>query len=122
MKLRRSLLVAVLLAMAGNINAAQDTPRTRSEAAAAWSEDGLEKVKIKGLDVAFVRPGSSLAGYDKVLLQPPSVAFRRNWGKSSSDVGGRVRPEDAQRIKDRLAQLVSEELAREFQQGGYTLV
>lgn len=122
MMLRRSLLVAVLLAMAGTVNAAQETPRTRSEAAAAWSEDGLEKVKIKGLDVAFVRPGASLAGYDKVLLRAPSVAFRRNWGRSSMDAGGRVRPEDAQRIKDRLAQLVSEELAGEFQKGGYMLV
>lgn len=122
MKFRHGFLAALVFATAGISSAAPETPKTRSDAAAAWSEDGLQKVKISGIDVAFSRPGSSLAGYDKVLLQPPSVAFRRDWGRSSRDGAGRVRPEDAQRIKDRLSELVSQELASEFQAGGYVMV
>lgn len=122
MKFRNSLLAAVLVALVGTSAAAPQAPRNRGEASAAWSEDGLQRVKIKGIDVAFVRPGTSLAGYDKVLLGAPSVAFRRDWGKASSNGAVRVRPEDAQRIKDRLAELVSQELAGEFQAGGYVLV
>lgn len=122
MKLRHGMLAALLLAMAGSAYAAPETPKSRSDAASAWSEDGLQKVKVRGIDVAFARPGTSLAGYDKVLLRAPSVAFRRDWGRGPQMGADRVRPEDAQRIKDRLSQLVSQELASEFQAGGYVMV
>ena len=122
MKLRHALTAALLLALSGSALAAPEAPANRSDAASTWSEDGLQKVKISGIDVAFARPGTSLAGYDKVLLRAPSVAFRRDWGRSSRSAADRVRPEDAQRIKDRLAELVSQEIAAEFQAGGYVLV
>jgi hypothetical protein len=95
-------------------------PRTSKEAAASWTEDGLQKVAIRGLDVAYARPGASLAQYDKVLLGPVSIAFRRNWERGDG-VDGRIRPEDAQRIKDRLTGLLMEEMAKELSAGGYTI-
>ena len=119
--LRYAFLAAFLTLWVGSASAQEQDPRSRGQAAEAWTQDGLQKVAIKGLDVAFVRPGSSLAGYDRVLLLPPSVAFRRDWGRSSSSVSGRVRPEDAQRIKDRLAELITQELTSEFTAGGYVL-
>ena len=101
----------------------ESVPRTRKEAAAQWTDDGLQSVKISGLDVVYVRPGSSLAGYDKFRLPPISVAFRKNWDRDSSGVGirSRVSAKDAQRIKDRLATLGREELVKELTAGGYTL-
>lgn len=119
--IRGGMLTALLFAMASIAGAQDVTPKTRREASEAWTQDGLQKVTIKGIDVAFARPGASLAGYAKVLLLPPSVAFRRDWGRTPGSLTGRVRAEDAQKIKGRLAELITQELAREFSEGGYVL-
>ncbi len=123
--MRNSLLVAMLVGLSGSVHAVTEAraeaPKSASQAAEAWTEDGLKRVTIEGVDAAFARPGSSLSVYDKVQLLPPSVAFRRDWGRSSGTMTGRVRAEDAQAIKDRLAQLLTQELAREFKEGGYEL-
>jgi hypothetical protein len=123
--LRRAMLGALLAVSVGAASAqeaaAPATPKSRGQAADSWTADGLQKVEVKGIDVAFARPGASLAGYDKVLLLPPSVAFRRDWGRSSRSVTGRVQPDDAQRIKDRLAELITQELTAEFTAGGYVM-
>lgn len=97
-------------------------PTSKRAAAAAWTEDGLQKTAIKGIDVAFARPGASLAPYGKVLLRPIDVSFRRDWGRSATGTRIRVRDRDAQRIRDKLAALVREETARELAKGGYTVV
>lgn len=100
-----------------------ELPSSKRAAAAAWSEDGLQKVSIKGLDVVYVRPGSSLAGYTKVLLKPTQVAFRRDWGRmSSGSLGGRVRSEDAQRIREKLVAVMGEETLKQLAEGGYAVV
>jgi hypothetical protein len=99
------------------------TPRNKSDAAGAWSESGLEKVQVKGLDLVYAKPGSSLSGYAKVLLRPIDVAFRRNWEKQSAP-GSRIpiKAADSQRIKDRLSALVRDEVSRELVAGGYQIV
>lgn len=97
-------------------------PTSKKAAVAAWTEDGLQKTSIKGIDVAFARPGASLAPYRKVLLRPIDVSFRRDWGRSTTSVGVRVRPQDAQRIRDKLEALIREETVRELGAGGYTVV
>ena len=66
-------------------------------------------------------PGASLADYPKILLRPVSISFRRDWGRGGSSIG-RVRPEDAQRIRDKLAAVVREETVRELTAGGYQVV
>jgi hypothetical protein len=133
--LRFSLAIALVVGVAATIGhaqsapgatpttpapAAEAAPLTRKGAAAQWTEDGLQSVKISGLDVVYVRPGASLAGYDKFRLPPISVAFRKNWDRSSG-IRNRVRAEDTQRIKDRLATLARAELVKELGAGGYTL-
>jgi len=40
---------------------------------------GLQRTQVPGLGLAYVRPGVSLAGYDRVLLDPVDVSFRRDW-------------------------------------------
>jgi hypothetical protein len=98
------------------------TPRNKSDAAGAWSENGLEKIQVKGLDLVYAKPGSSLAGYTKVLLRPIDVTFRRNWEKQSAP-GSRIPigAKDSQRIKDRLSALVREEVSKELAAGGYQI-
>lgn len=120
--------ILLFTVMAGTVGSAAsqsstELPRNKREAAAAWSEDGLQKVNIKGLDVVYARPGSSLAGYTKVLLKPVEVAFRRDWGRpATGTAGGRVRSEDAQRIRERLMAVMAEETLKVLAEGGYAVV
>ena len=98
-------------------------PRTRSEADAQWSEDGLQRVDIRGLDLVYVRPGASLAPYRRVLLRPVSVSFQRNWARTAAQsTGTRVFERDIQHVREDMATVVREEVARELERGGYTLV
>ncbi len=89
--------------------------------AAATSDEGLQQIRINGLDRVYARPDADLSGYTKVLLPPVSVAFRRNWGRGTRG-SARVSSNDAQRIKERLATLVHEELVSELAKGGYQVV
>ena len=43
------------------------------------SYDGLQKTEIKGIELAYVRPGATLAGYHSIELAPVFVAFSKNW-------------------------------------------
>ena len=89
--------------------------------AAASRDEGLQQIRISGLDRVYARPDADLSGYTKVLLPPVSVAFRRNWGRGTRG-STRVSSSDAQRIKDRLAALVHEEMVSELAKGGYQVV
>ena len=100
-----------------------DAATTRRQAEALWSEEGLQPVKVSGLDVVFSRPGATLAGFTKVLVNPVSVAFQRDWERSvTRDSGSQVRPQDMKRIRDDLAAIVRREIVRELGNGGYQVV
>jgi hypothetical protein len=120
-------IIAVLLASALATGAAfaapgdDPLPTSKRGAVAAWTEDGLQKVTLKGLDAAYVRPGSDVASYTGVRLAPIRVSFRRDWERSVAGRAGRVRPEDAQRIRDKVAALVREEFATQLAAGGYAV-
>ena len=45
----------------------------------AMSYDGLQKVKVKDIDLAYALPGASLAEYHSVIIDPVYVAFAKNW-------------------------------------------
>jgi hypothetical protein len=94
-----------------------NVPRTEAQ----WTEDGLRKVAVAGLDLVYAREGATLAGYKSVLLRPVSVSFRRDWGRDPV-VGTRIRSEDSERIKTELARIIREETVKELGRGGYALV
>jgi hypothetical protein len=102
---------------------ANEVPKNRRAAATVWSEEGLGKIAVKGLDVVYAKPGATLAGYTEVMLRPISVAFRRDWEKQSAP-GSRtpIKASDSQRIKDGLSALVREEVVKQLNDGGYKLV
>ena len=120
--------ILLFVAMAGAVTAAfgqtpAELPSSKREASAAWSEDGLQKASIKGLDVVYARPSANLSAYSKVLLQPVTVSFRRDWGRSAPGTpGARVRAADAQRIREKLAAIMREEAEKQLSEGGYAVV
>ena len=121
----RSIPVLMAALLAGTIALAADettdAPKNRRQAEAEWSADGLQKTKIKGLDLVYARPGASLAGYKQVRLTPVSVTFRKEWHNPAGSPY-RMSANDTERIKSRLSELVHEELAKELGKGGYELV
>jgi len=46
---------------------------------ARMSADGLQKSKVKNIDLAYVRPGATLAAYRRVKLEPVEVSFSPSW-------------------------------------------
>lgn len=79
--------------------------------------DGLQRIRSSRVDLVYVAPGMSLAGYRRVLLDPVDVAFRRNWTRDHPEVTA----EDIMRIRAEGARMFREEFRRELEKGGYEL-
>jgi hypothetical protein len=93
-------------------------PRNRGEAREMFSADGLAKVSMKGIDVAYARPGARLSEYKSVLVRPVSVSLRRDWTRSGGMHAVRPRPEDVERIRARVASFVQEEFEKDLAEAG----
>lgn len=86
------------------------------------TEDGLQKVAIKGIDVAYVRPGSSLAPYKQLLLDPADVAFSKDWDPEKTGSRMKLTEEEREKIRSDLATLFTKTFKAELEKGGYPVV
>ena len=110
----------VLAALPSSVALAQ-SPRAAFEE--AMSHDGLQKIKIKGIDLAYTRPGASLAGYDKIMIDPVEVSFRKDWDPDRTGSRIKVTAKEREDIRSGVAKIVQEEFAKELGKGGaYQLV
>jgi Protein of unknown function (DUF3313) len=87
----------------------------------AMSYDGLQKINVKGLDLAYALPGATLAGYTQIIVEPVGVAFHKDW-KPNSGSPGRVSAADQQKIRQNVAKVVHDAFVQELKAGGYTIV
>lgn len=118
----RTATILMLAALAAPCAAlAADPPTSRREAAAAWSAEGLRRVQIKGIQVAYARPGAALGHYREVTIAPIRVELSREIDQSLRDPL-HLDPQARARIKADVATLVREELAKELGAGGYAVV
>lgn len=90
----------------------------RAQLEEAMSHDGLEKVKVKGIDLAYSRPGASLAGYGKIIIDPVEVAFRKDWDPDRTGSRMKLDAEERENIRSGVAKIVQEEFAKEMGKGG----
>jgi hypothetical protein len=121
---KRVLVTGLLAAFAVGSVVAQDAaapPRTASAADAAWSDDGLEKVPLPGVDVAYLRPMAGVGQYKRYSIGPIEIAFRREDRSVTVRPVGRLTSEDQQEIRDKLAAGIRDELIKELAAGGYVL-
>jgi len=97
-----------------------------SHAAEEATWDGLQKVKSKRLDTAYLLPGADFRGYTKVIIDPLEVAFRKNWerdmNRASRSARPRVTAEDAERIRTEMGEGFHEVLVEDFRKAGYEVV
>ena len=76
MKMTDTLKAACLLAL--TVAFTSSPAATNKELDQALSRGGLQKIEVEGLDLAYARPGASLAAYKRVQLEPVQVEFRKS--------------------------------------------
>jgi hypothetical protein len=91
--------------------AAKEPPQT--------TEDGLELKKTKKVDLLYVRPGASLTGYTKIMMDPVQVAFDKSW--DPRDYGGTfgLKTSDVERIRNGIGDLARDTFVKVLDKGGY---
>jgi hypothetical protein len=88
----------------------------------AMSQGGLRKVSVKGIELAYAKPGASLASYKRVRIDPVEVSFHKSWDPTRTGSNIKVSAAERQKILDGMAKLVQEEFARELQaDNGYAV-
>jgi hypothetical protein len=115
---RRRLLLALCVALPGaaacGANAKLDE---------AMSHDGLQKIGVKGIDLAYARPGAKLSTYKRVMIDPVQVAFSKSWAPKRTGSSLPLSEADRERIRSGVARIVHEEFVRELQSNsGYQVV
>ena len=83
---------------------------------AEW--DGLQRVKLKGMDSAYVRPGADFKVYSKIIIDPIQVAFSKDWDKKSTVYKDKLSAEELESIKQKLGKLAEETFADVFSKDG----
>jgi hypothetical protein len=106
---RAVLLVASVLAAGGAFAASQDAFDEQI------ASEGLQKVKVKNIDLVYALPGASFAGYDSVMIDPRvDVSFRKDFDPAK--VGSRMKlsTDELNEIRTKVATAVHEEFVKEL--------
>jgi hypothetical protein len=98
------------------------TPAPAAEPPAEW--DGLNRTPSKQVDLLYVRSGASLAGYQRLRLDPVQVAFDKNWtpNRDARSLSQRISSADMEKIKTDLATEFRKILKAELGKSGYGFV
>lgn len=86
------------------------------------TEDGLQKISVKGIDVAYSRPGASLAPYKRIMLDAADVAFSKDWDPQKTGSRMRLSEKEREEIRSGLARLFDKTFKEELEKGGYPVV
>jgi beta-galactosidase GanA len=109
---------AAALALVAVLPSVTRAVEPRAQLEEAMSHDGLQKIKVKGIDLAYSRPGATLAGYNKLIIDPVEVAFRKDWDPNRTGSRMKVDAKDRENIRSGVAKVVQEEFAKEIGKGG----
>lgn len=93
------------------------------EMAPQWTTDGLELVDKSRRGEIYADPDIDWTVYTEIILDRPTVAFRKNWQRDQNRYQKfKVRNDDMERIKSELADLFEEVFTKELtENGGYVM-
>jgi hypothetical protein len=104
-----------LIPLAALLAAALSFPiqaQTKKDLEAAMAAEGLQPAKSKDLDMLYMRPGASLAGYKKVMLDPVEVSFSKDWDPTRPGSKLKVGPTERENIRAGVAKITYDQFAR----------
>ena len=88
--------------------------------------DGLVRVQNKRVDLLYLRPQADVRPYTKILLDPPEIAFDKNWRRDyERSVPGRLgtlSDKDIRAAIDDGRQMLVDAYAAAFRKAGYEIV
>ena len=91
---------------------------------ATW--DNLVLVNSKKLQAVYLLPGADFRQYTQVQLDPPDVAFAKDWQRDQNDsaigLSRRITDEDAQKIADQVRTGFGDIFAKAYADAGYPVV
>jgi hypothetical protein len=121
---KRSRFVSVVALVGASLLSMTALASPSSDLNEAMSVDGLQKTTVKGLDLAYVRPGATLAGYNSIQLAPVYVAFVKGWtATAAADSPFPVSSSMRETIRQQVATLVHDAFVKELQtKGGFPIV
>jgi hypothetical protein len=80
----------------------------------AVTHDGLKLVPSKNVALVYIRDGATLAGYNKVMIDPVQVAFDKSWSRDRRD----IREDERERIRQELADEFRQVFTEVLEEGG----
>lgn len=87
------------------------------------SYDGLQKISVKGIDLAYARPGATLGTYNRLILEPIDVAFHKNWKPTRDNSRIKLSTAERESIRSGVAKVVYDAFVKELQgDGNYKIV
>ena len=110
--LKATCLIALALGATGSLAA------TKDDVDEAMSRGGLQRISVKGLELAYARPGATLAAYKRVKLDPVDVEFDKAWDPEKTGSRIKLSSEEREKIRSGVAKVVEEEFAKALQKGG----
>ena len=110
--LKAAWLITLALGATGSLGA------TKDDVDEAMSRGGLQRISVKGLELAYARPGASLAAYKRVKLDPVEVQFDKSWEPTRTGSRIKLGPEEREKIRVSVAKLVEDEFTKVLQKDG----
>ena len=124
MKLRR--LASFCLALnLGLALAGVAAPAAAQDEKTTW--DGMHLEKSSRSQRVYLLPGADFRPYNKVMVDPTEVAFRKNWARdynrsSPGTISQRISDEDVDRASKEITKGFGDIFAEEYQKAGYQVV
>lgn len=94
-----------------------------------WAQSDIDPVLAEGMELVekdrrgaiYADPGVDWSGYDKIMLDDATVAFRKNWQRDQhrDNRAARVSTSDMEKIKAGLAELFDEVFVEELSVNGH---
>ncbi|HEX5129859.1 MAG TPA: DUF3313 family protein [Usitatibacter sp.] len=82
------------------------------------SHDGLARVNVKGIDLAYKSADADIAKYGKLIVDPVEVAFRKDWNPTRPGSNLKLSAADRENIRTGVAKVVQEEFEKALKAGG----
>src|SRR4051812_15746961 len=96
---------------------------TLQDVEAVMIRDGLQAAPIKNIDLAYARPGATLAAYRRIQIDPVPVEFSSRWNPERTGSRLKMTSQERANIQAAVGRAVREEFARELQAtGAYQVV